>query len=212
MADILLNVAHIRRRSRVNGPGVRSVVWVQGCTICCPGCFNPDTHPHKPVKLLDPRQLAEELLAIPDTEGITLSGGEPFEQAEACAILTETIRKAGPSVMVFTGCPYEHLQESEDPSVQRFLASIDLLVAGPYVERLKIDVDRWRASSNQQILALTDRYADLVKSGLSEEAVVEVSADGGVLSFTGFPDRKDLRWLRELSGGQDGPAAKNPEP
>jgi len=105
--------------------------------------------------------------------------------------------------MVFTGYPYEHLQESEDPSIHRLLANTDLLVAGPYVERLKIDVDRWRASSNQRVLALTDRYADLVRSGLSETAVVEVSADGGVLresvgleQLLGIPDPSVL--LNEL--------------
>ena len=87
MDKLFLNVADIQLRSRVNGPGLRSVIWVQGCTRGCPGCFNPHTHPHDPRHLLDPEALAQRLMRVPDTDGITLSGGEPFEQAAACAVL-----------------------------------------------------------------------------------------------------------------------------
>ncbi len=203
MSDVLLNVSHIRHRSRVNGPGTRCVVWVQGCTLNCPGCFNKHTHPHKPIKLLDPEQLGKTLLRIDDIEGLSISGGEPFEQAHACAILARTFQGAGRPVLVFSGYPYECLKDSSDRSAQELLSNIDLLIAGPYIERLKINGNRWRTSTNQRVLALTDRYAEIVNQSLSDEPVIEVTADGEGFCFTGFPGQDDLRWLGALGSAAD---------
>lgn len=196
MNDILLNVADIRHKSEVNGPGTRSVVWVQGCRRNCPGCINPHTQPHKPVKLLDPEELGRQLADVEDTIGITLSGGEPFEQAQACAVLAETVKKTGKSVMVFTGFPFEQLQQSDEPSVKRFLGSIDLIVAGPYIQQLKCQSRLWRASSNQTVHFLTNSAQ--TEANLPESPTIEIKTDGDRLSFTGFPDREDLTWLDEL--------------
>ncbi len=198
MSDVLLNVSHIRHRSHVNGPGTRGVVWVQGCTLDCPGCFNKHTHPHEPIKLLDPEQLGKALLRIDNIEGLSISGGEPFEQAHACAILARTFQGTGRSVLVFSGYPYECLKDSPDRSIQEFLSNIDLLIVGPYIERLKIDSNRWRASANQRVLALTGRYAGIANQSLSDEPVIEVTADGEGFCFTGFPGQDDLRWLGAL--------------
>ena len=199
MAKILLNVADILDRSRSNGPGLRSVVWVQGCTIRCPGCFNPHTHPHKPVRLIDPRRLADRLLRIPDTDGITISGGEPFEQARACAMLAQAIHQGGRSVMVFTGYYVEYPAAAPLASVRRLLGSIDLLIAGPYVKALAGTVDQWRSSSNQTIHALTDRYRDQLGSAMSTEPMVEIATDGASRMETGFPDARDRRWIDEIT-------------
>lgn len=198
MTDIFLNVADVRHRSQVNGPGLRSVVWVQGCSRKCPGCINPHTHAHKPVKLLDPEELGHKLANIKDTIGITMSGGEPFEQAQACAILAETIKAAGKSVMVFTGFSFEELKESTEPSVRRFLKTIDLIIAGPFVQELKCESKFWRASSNQTVHFLNGKTEDAVESEQTERAVIEVKADGDSFSYTGFPDQEDLTWFDEL--------------
>jgi len=198
MNDILLNVADIRHKSEVNGPGIRSVVWVQGCRRNCPGCINPHTHPHEPVKLLGPEELGRRLAGIEGTIGITISGGEPFEQAQACAVLAETVKKAGKSVMVFTGFPFEQLQESDEPSVKRFLNSIDLIVAGPYIKELKCESRLWRASSNQTVRFLTGSAQAETKADLPESPTVEIKTDGDKISFTGFPDHEDLTWFDKL--------------
>jgi anaerobic ribonucleoside-triphosphate reductase activating protein len=199
MSEILLNVADIRHRSLVNGPGVRSVVWVQGCRRNCPGCINPHTHPHEPAKLLDPEQLGRQLADINDTVGITLSGGEPFEQAQACAILSETVKRAGKTIMVFTGFPFDEIQESDEPAVQTFLRAIDLIVAGPYIRALKCESKMWRASSNQTVHFLSG--GDITEDELPDTPVIEVNADGGALAYTGFPDPEDLTWFDRLSSG-----------
>ena len=200
MNEILLNIADIRHESKVNGPGSRSVVWVQGCTIGCLGCYNVHMQPHKPVKLLDPQELGRQLAEINGTVGITISGGEPFQQAQGCAILAETTRKAGKSVMVFTGYPLEDLQNSTDNSVQRFLKSIDLIVAGPYIQELKCESRMWRASSNQTFHYLNqDTQADMAAS---ESATIEVKSDGDNVLLTGFPDQEDLTWFDKVCGNQ----------
>ena len=196
-SEILLNVADLWHHSQVNGPGVRSVIWVQGCTLGCPGCYNSHMQPHRAVKLLDPQQLGRQLAELNDTVGITFSGGEPFQQAHACAILAETVKQAGKSVMVFTGYPFEQLQASAETGVQRFLQTIDLIVAGPYVREQACESRMWRASSNQTVHYLSQK--NQAPEPLPESATIEVKTDGQGLILTGFPTPKDLTWFDTLS-------------
>lgn len=196
--DLFLNIADIRHRSSVNGPGLRAVVWVQGCTLGCKGCFNPHTHPHEPRKLLDPAELGRNIVALSDIEGLTISGGEPFQQARACATLAETVRASGKSVMVFTGYPFGMLKHSKLPEVQRFLKAIDLLIAGPYLPEMKADGRHWLGSLNQTIHFLTDRLKPAAEALPLEAPVMEIASDGHHLVGSGFPDQKDFQWLSRL--------------
>lgn len=198
MEDGALNVAAISRGSRVNGPGLRAVVWVQGCTIGCAGCFNPQTHPHLPRQLFDPVALADELCAIPQIDGITLSGGEPFEQAAACARFAERVRQHALTVLVFSGYTYRALSQSPLAEVQRLLATTDVLVAGPYVRSQARTAHDLRASANQELLALTPAGGRALKSQRPDEPVVELACDGGHLRWSGFPDPADQQWLAQL--------------
>ena len=198
MSRLLLNVADVRRRSRVNGPGVRSVVWVQGCTIGCPGCFNPRMHAHQSVRLLDPKRLGLELASVPGTDGIAISGGEPFEQAEACAVLASTVKAAHLSVVVFTGHPYAQLQASTLPCVRRLMASIDLLIAGPYIEDQQCDGTLWRASGNQTVHVFTRRMQRAIHAMSRSPPVVELTLDGTRVFSAGFPAEEDRLWLDRM--------------
>lgn len=201
MARTLLNVSDIQDRSMVNGPGVRAVVWAQGCSLNCPGCFNPHTHPHERRHLYYPQALGRHLASIPGTDGITISGGEPFEQAKACAILAETVRATGRSVVVFTGYSALRLRFSPQPEVQRLFMAIDLLIAGPYVESQKTDGTFWRASRNQTVHVLTDRLAHFMIPYALSNPTVEVKVDGRVFETTGFPEKKDREWLASITMG-----------
>src|SRR5512146_912679 len=91
-AGSVLNVAAICPTTRALGPGVRAVVWVQGCAFHCPGCIAPDWIPIRPARLVKPEALAEELLADPEVTGLTFSGGEPMLQASALARLARAAR------------------------------------------------------------------------------------------------------------------------
>jgi len=195
-AEVLLNVANICHISRVNGPGIRSVVWVQGCRRKCPGCINPQTHPHKAVKLLEPAELGIQLCQIRQTNGITLSGGEPFEQACACGILAETAKKQGKTVTVFTGFTFEQIITCQNEDVQHFLSQIDLLVAGPYIRELACETRLWQASSNQTVHFLTPDINPFLP--WQDKEAFEINTSGDQLMFTGFPDSQDIEWMKEI--------------
>jgi len=194
-ANTLLNLHAVLPVSHANGPGARTVVWTQGCSLRCPGCSNPLTHSHKPRILVKPQQLAKSITAVPDIEGLTVTGGEPFEQAAAVGRLCRLVRKSGLSVMVFTGWTYESICQSDDQRVRDLLGQIDILVDGPFIKRLAEEKLLWRGSSNQQIRFLTDRYSPdvLQDSHTQVEAVLKQGAKGVLM--TGFPDDFDIAVL-----------------
>lgn len=189
-----LRVARWLPRSSVNGPGERFVVWVQGCTLRCPGCWNPDTWSARGGRAVGIDELVALYRATPGVEGLTVSGGEPFQQAAAVAELAEAIRALGGSVMLFTGYPLDALVT---PAHRRLLAAADLVVAGPY-ERARATRDAgWIASSNQRLHALTDRYpADVMPRSPGFE--IHVGSDGGLV-VTGFPPED---WRVEPARGE----------
>lgn len=186
MREALLNVTRVRMRSCTNGPGWRSAVWVQGCTLRCPGCFNPDTHAHEARRFWDPERLAERMMEA-DVEGVTILGGEPFEQADVCARLAEAARRLGGSVVTYSGYTWSYLQRSRLPEVQRLLAATDLLIAGPFVASRATDGRGWHGSDNQEFVYLTERYDARVIDQANRMPVVEVWADGLRADWTGIP-------------------------
>jgi len=118
--------------SRANGPGRRAVLWVQGCSIRCPGCFNPETHDPEGGEEIPVDEIARRIReAAPCLEGITVSGGEPLEQAPAVAALLASVRReTSLSAILFTGLPWDEvLALREAPSI---LASVDVVLAGPH--------------------------------------------------------------------------------
>jgi anaerobic ribonucleoside-triphosphate reductase activating protein len=197
--EVLLNVANICHLSKVNGPGTRSVIWVQGCRRNCPGCINPHTHSHNAVKLLDPSVLGKQLCQIQQTNGITLSGGEPFEQAKACGILAETVKNHSKTVVVFTGFPFNQIITCQNTDVQHFLNQVDLLVAGPYIQELACESRLWQASSNQTVHFLTPDLNRFLP--WQDREVFEINTSGDQLMFTGFPDSQDIEWMKEIFNG-----------
>ena len=183
---ILLNVTRVMTASRTNGPGVRAAVWVQGCTLACPGCFNPQTHPHVRRRLEDPRRLGR-WMARQAPDGISILGGEPFQQAAACALLAEAARAEGASVMVWTGYPWPWLRRSPLPAVKALLRHSDALVAGPYRQDLRTDGRGWRGSSNQEVVLLTDRFRQADMEPDDQVPVIEAFSDGTAVHWSGIP-------------------------
>jgi anaerobic ribonucleoside-triphosphate reductase activating protein len=180
----LLNMAAFLPVSRSNGPGRRAVVWVQGCTRSCSGCFNQEMRPFVDKELITARELAGRILAIEDIEGVTFSGGEPFEQAEALAELAEQLADRGLTIVIFTGYTVAALADCNKPEWQRLLAAADLLVAGPYEQDLPVQ-DYLRASANQQLLFLSDKLKQHPDISLGQTAEIIVDAVGRVI-VTGF--------------------------
>lgn len=142
--------------------------------------------------------LARDLCMLPSLDGITLSGGEPFEQAAACSRFAEEVRAHGRTLMVFSGYPYALLVNSQLSEVQRLLSAIDIIVAGPYIRSRAIAPCGWRSSSNQELKALTERGTLALRQNLSDGPCVEVASDGSGLLWSGFPENEDVSWLEDL--------------
>ncbi len=191
-----LNLHALVPASRANGPGLRAVVWLQGCSRGCPGCANPGTHDPAPRWLVAPGELADRLAASPGAEGVTLTGGEPLEQAEGVLELLERLRSSTSlSVVLFTGCDPDEVRAL--PHGPGILARVDVLVAGPYRHDLRAP-GCLGGSSNQVALCLTDRYRpeDLEPTVAAE---VLVAPDGRV-TVTG-PDPPRLPTPHDGRGG-----------
>lgn len=184
-----INTGGFLARSTVNGPGIRAVVWVQGCPIRCAGCFNPQFWSFCRAERLPVPELAARVLVVPGIDGVTFSGGEPFAQAAGLAQLGKLIRDAGLSVVTFTGYSAEELFASRCESWRRLISVTDLLIAGPYVQELAC-TDPLIASSNQRVISLSGRIPAGSGSRDRQTAPVEFSiSPDGTLTTTGFPDR-----------------------
>jgi anaerobic ribonucleoside-triphosphate reductase activating protein len=179
---MLLNLARTLRRSAANGPGERFVVWVQGCPLACPGCWNPDTWSFARREARQVDALIADILGVAGIEGVTFTGGEPFAQARALAAIAARVQVAGLSVVVFTG--YE-MDELDGADARSLLAHTDLLVAGRYVQGEREEGLPLRGSRNQRLHFLTGRYGPIDVLD-APDAEVHLSPDGAV-TVTGFP-------------------------
>lgn len=191
-----LRVHSTLARSRANGPGERFVVWVQGCTLGCPGCSNRGACSTEGGRDVAVEELADEVAVTDAIEGLTLSGGEPFQQAGPAADLCRRVKANGLSVFVFTGYTLEQVQNSPDPVAHDLLAQTDVLVAGPFIQQRRTS-SLWRGSDNQTVHFLTQRYAaaDFDLDGQIDEVEIVVD-DAGNIVVTGFPDDDVLDALR----------------
>lgn len=152
--SVRARVHAVEPRSRANGPGARFVVWLQGCTLGCPGCFNPTTHAADGGTEREVDDLLAELAAS-GAEGLSLSGGEPMQQPEAALALARGARAQGRSTLMFSGYTLAELEQL--PGGPAVLAELDVVIDGRYVagERRATGL---RGSENQQIRLLTRRY------------------------------------------------------
>ena len=186
-------------RTRALGPFERAALWLQGCKRRCPGCMSPDSRPLDGGTLCDTEEILRRILAVRGIEGVTISGGEPFLQAEELAYLTAELQRAGLGVKVYTGYTLEELLALEDPFVSEALRHIDLLVDGPFVQEKTADALALRGSSNQRVLPLTDRYQEVLESVYgTPRHRVEMQMVEGRLVAIGVPTAGMLQKMREL--------------
>lgn len=140
--------------SIVDGPGLRYAVFVQGCSHGCPGCHNPESQPAEGGTETRISDIIADVESNKLCRDVTISGGEPFEQAAGCAALAEQLKDTGYGVWTYTGYLYEDLLQSDREGVAELLAATDVLVDGPFVESKKsLELD-WRGSSNQRVIDL----------------------------------------------------------
>ena len=187
-----LVVAEMTERSGVLGPGLRSVVWVQGCPFRCPSCISTEFLPFEGGSRMAVEDVADRLLDTSGIEGVTFSGGEPFAQAGALAALCRTLRsRSSLSLMAYTGFTLETLRKTGTPDQHSLLEQLDLLIDGRYVEGRHAPL-RWRGSTNQRVHLLSERYGSIRdEPDVSAGVEVEIGANSsfrviGVPPVPGF--------------------------
>jgi anaerobic ribonucleoside-triphosphate reductase activating protein len=151
MADTnIARVSGVINESVVDGPGLRIAVFLQGCPHHCPGCHNPGTHDPNGGRDMRIDEIAAMMDADPLLSGVTLSGGEPFEQTAACARIAAEANARGMNVWCYTGYTWEQIME--DVHKRKLLPWLDVLVDGRFVQELRTLELPWRGSSNQRII------------------------------------------------------------
>lgn len=138
--------------SIVDGPGFRFVCFVQGCPHLCPGCHNPDSHDNNGGTEMSTGEVIKKMLSNPLTDGLTLSGGEPFTQAEDCLTLARAAHEHDLNVWGYSGWTYEYLLNSGTEEQQALLKELDVLVDGPFLLEQRSLSLAWRGSFNQRVI------------------------------------------------------------
>lgn len=149
-----LRLAGVIRESIVDGPGIRMTVFVQGCPHKCEGCHNAQTWDFNAGYDSTTDRILQEAQKYPLIKGITLSGGEPFCQAEALAVLAKDAKALGYNIFCYSGYTFEYLYERFDshPEYKQLLQYCDWLVDGPFVLSKRSLMLKFRGSSNQRII------------------------------------------------------------
>lgn len=148
----MLNLAGIAGDSIVDGPGIRTTFFAQGCPHHCPGCHNPETWPFEGGTPMAEEDLVEIVRQNPLCRGVTFSGGEPFAQAAGFARLARLLRQEGYEVAAYTGYTLEALLEKGTPEQRDLLQELDVLIDGPFLLAERSLELNFRGSRNQRVL------------------------------------------------------------
>jgi len=185
-----IRVAKIIPRSSIYGPGRRVVIWVQGCSLGCEGCWNEDLWPFKGGDSVTINSIIEPIDTT-EIEGITILGGEPLQQPKSTLALIQQARSAGLTTMLYTGFEPHELSGA----ASKALLLSDIAVVGRYQKSNRDIGLRWRGSTNQRVLTMSERYADLEVDEMNE---VEVHMDEeGRIELVGYPTMGLIRDLEE---------------
>jgi anaerobic ribonucleoside-triphosphate reductase activating protein len=147
----MLEIAGISGDSIVDGPGIRTAVFCQGCPHHCPGCHNPETWAFGQGTPMDEETILEIVKSNPLCRGVTFSGGEPFSQAAGFAKLGRLLKAAGYEVASYSGFTFEELLHGTQDQ-RDLLETLDVLIDGPFVQAERSLELNFRGSRNQRVL------------------------------------------------------------
>jgi anaerobic ribonucleoside-triphosphate reductase activating protein len=193
----MLNLAAELERSVANGPGVRYVIWVQGCPIVCPGCINQEFQDTSKKKLVRVSELAERILSVRGIEGVTYTGGEPMAQAGPLYFLSRLLKENGLTIVCYTGFSLDELQYHQDPYVGMLLNQLDILIDGRYERENKANL-LWRGSTNQIVHFFSDTYARYKPLVDTSPAEMEVVVGEDSVVFTGTLQEEVIRRIQGI--------------
>lgn len=194
-----LRISRLHYPVRALGPGQRIGIWFQGCSIHCPGCISADTWATNTGQTTIESVLAHLFPWLSSAEGITVSGGEPFDQPEALIALLAALRqKTLVDILVYSGYPAEQLTEN----LEKATGLIDALISDPF-ELGAAHSQPLRGSDNQRLHLLTplgrERFSSYERPLVSNDKSLDVMFDqDGSVWFAGIPKRGDFQRLQKL--------------
>lgn len=146
--------AELQSDSIVDGLGIRTVIWTQGCSHNCKACHNPETHDFYGGKEFELDEIKEKISSLESQDGITFSGGDPMFQPESCSELAKFIKEKGMNVWCYTGFTFEELLKMSHKNryIMEFLKNIDILVDGKFDLSKKSYSLKFRGSTNQRLI------------------------------------------------------------
>ena len=156
-----MRIAGLVQDSIVDGPGFRFVVFVQGCLMHCEGCHNPETWDPNGGTSSSEGEIISEMLSNKLTDGLTLSGGEPFLQPAQCVKIASAAKENGLNVWTYSGYTFEEIliMADSNPDVDRLLNLTDVLIEGRFINEQRALALKWRGSKNQRVLDVPESLA-----------------------------------------------------
>lgn len=194
---LVINYAASATKSNALGPGGRSILWVRGCERHCKGCISPYWWSKQPDQLVSTLDLANRLLVQNKAvEGLTISGGEPFLQAEALTQLLQLARaKRAFNTIIYSGYTLEGLYQSGLPGVESLLAEVDILIDGEFRFDMQAN-DGIRGSLNQVVHFLTDSISP--ERFYAKRNPLELHARDGNAFMIGVPTQNQLSTFHQV--------------
>ena len=178
------------------GPGKRLCVWVNGCSRRCTGCVSARLQEIDPTTEVGIEEFFGRF-SVDKCDGVTISGGEPFDQPAELSRLIRYFRERGVrDILVYTGYTIEELRQKKDASIDEALSGIAVLIDGPYVRELDDQKNNLKGSSNQRILFLQQEFSDLYETWMHDEREMQEMVLGNTLLAVGIPDEKFLKKFR----------------
>lgn len=147
-----IRIAGYENDSITDGPGIRFVLFVQGCPRRCPGCHNPESQSYSGGTEVEIEDILTKIRENPLLDGITLSGGEPFLQADKLAVIAKEAHRLGLSVITYTGYIFDDLVHDGRKEWMDLIEESDYIVDGPYEEKLRSLELKFKGSANQRII------------------------------------------------------------
>jgi len=179
------NVAHIEPLSHIYGPGPRFVVWFQGCSLGCRGCWNQQMWSFASQNLVHRQQLFEQINNTPDVQGVTFLGGEPLQQHQTRWLVERIRQETELTIFLYTGYTLGELQERHD--WRSLWYNCDVIVTGRYQDALRDINLQWRGSRNQEVVYPPWSRITMQPSQVNE---VEIIIDeNGKMTILGYPDK-----------------------
>ncbi len=171
------NICH----SRINGPGNRLVIWVQGCKFNCKGCFNPETHSYRKDQMMNVEELVTMINNDATIEGITLSGGEPLDYPKQLKNLLQKVEQRL-TIILYSGFSFHEIQHS--PILMSVVKMTDVSIVGRYDKRLahpycgkKFIISRGRIDVNYFIPKIVIEYSinnkSVTKTGVFPVVIIK---------------------------------------